>query len=119
MHAARKAAWNSAVSSSYGSGGLRSAPPPNQALLVVRKRVFMCTAGTCGLAMCATRLMPVAVKPGVSSLAPWIVCAKPGANSPETVETLTPTFSNTLPFITPRTPPPPSLASVVSRFHGT
>ena len=37
----------------------------------------MCTAGTCGLAMCATRLMPVAVKPGLSS-APCIVAANSG-----------------------------------------
>jgi hypothetical protein len=39
-----------------------------------------------------------------SSAAPWIVWAKSGAKAPPTVETLTPTFSNTLPFITPRTP---------------
>ena len=68
--------------------------------------MFMCTAGTCGLAMCATRLMPVAKKRG-SSPAPWIVLANSPSNVPPTVETLTPTFSNTLPFITPRTPPPP------------
>jgi hypothetical protein len=30
-----------------------------------------------------------------------------GLNVPWTVETLTPTFSNTLPFIRPCTPPPP------------
>ena len=36
---------------------------------VMKGRVFMCTAGTCGLAMCATRLMPVAKKRG-SSAAP-------------------------------------------------
>ena len=51
--------------------GVRSAPPPNQRLVVTRKRVFMCTAGTCGFAMCATRLMPVAKKRG-SSPAPWM-----------------------------------------------
>jgi len=94
------------------------APPPNQALLVVRNRVFMCTAGTCGLAMCATRLMPVAVKPGASGLAPLIVAANCGAKVPCTVETFTPTFSNTRPFITARTPPPPSLSSSVWRSHG-
>ena len=33
--------------------------------------------------------------------------ANSGANAPPTVETLTPTFSNTLPVIWPRTPPPP------------
>jgi hypothetical protein len=49
------------------------------------------------------------------SLAPLIVSAKPGAKSPETVETLTPTFSNTRPFMTPRTPPPPCSSPSVSR----
>ena len=68
--------------------------------------------------MCATRLMPVAVKPGFSSSAPWIVAAKSGANAPWTVETLTPTFSNTLPFITPRTPPPGSALPSSARLHG-
>src|SRR3546814_5886641 len=65
--------------------------------------LFICTAGTCGFAICATRLIPVAKKRG-SSPAPWIDCAKSGANWPPTVETLTPTFSNTCPVITPRTP---------------
>ena len=50
---------------------MRSAPPPNQRFVVARKRVFMCTAGTCGFAICATRLIPVAKKLG-SSPAPWI-----------------------------------------------
>src|SRR6185503_10141393 len=87
--------------------GLRSAPPPNQRFVVARKRVFIWTAGTCGLAMWATRLMPVAKKLGSCS-APWMVAANSGLKRPPTVETLTPTFSNTLPFISPRTPPPPS-----------
>jgi coproporphyrinogen III oxidase len=71
--------------------GERTAPTPNQRLMGVRKRVFMCTAGTCGLAMCATRLMPVAKKLG-SSAAPGMLRANSGANWPPTVETLTPTF---------------------------
>ena len=66
----------------------------------------MWTAGTCGLAMWATRLMPVAKKLGSSS-APGMVAANSGEKRPPTVETLTPTFSNTAPFICPRTPPPP------------
>src|SRR5438309_418156 len=61
--------------------GLRSAPPPNQRLVVVRKRVFMCTAGTCGFAMWATRLMPVAKKRGSSS-APGMDLANSGLNCP-------------------------------------
>ena len=68
----------------------------------------MWTAGTCGFAMCATRLIPVAVNAGFSGSAPFIVLAKSALNVPPTVETLTPTFSNTLPFIRPCTPPPPS-----------
>ena len=64
---------------------MRSAPPPNQRLVVVRKRVFMWTAGTCGLAMCATRLIPVAKKRGSSS-APWMVAANSGGiNTTETL----------------------------------
>ena len=39
-----------------------------------------------------------------------MVAANSGLNRPPTVETLTPTFSNTSPFITPRTPPPPGRA---------
>ena len=34
-------AWKSAVSSSMGSGGFKSAPPPNQRFVVHRKRVFI------------------------------------------------------------------------------
>ena len=40
----------------------------------------MWTAGTCGLAICATRLMPVAKKRGSSS-APWMVCGEFGAEA--------------------------------------
>src|SRR3712207_5172238 len=65
--------------------GLRSAPPPNQRRVVVRKRVFMWTAGTCGFAMCATRLMPVAKKLGSSS-APGMLFANSGEKRPATVE---------------------------------
>src|SRR6266568_4233223 len=51
------AAWNAIVSSSCwvrrrSSTGVRSAPPPNHALVVTTKRVFMCTAGTFGLRIC-------------------------------------------------------------------
>ena len=100
-----------------GIAGLRSAPPPNQRLVVVRKRVFIWTAGTCGLAMCATRLIPVAKKLG-SSAAPGMLAANSGLNRPPTVETLTPTFSNTLPAICPRTPPPPGPPEASVRSHG-
>ncbi len=77
----------------------------------------MCTAGTCGLAMCATRLMPVAKKSGSSS-APGICFANSGEKRPPTVETLTPTFSNTVPVICPRTPPPPGVPSSSIRSQG-
>ena len=51
-------------------GGLRSEPPPNQCATGVQNiRVFMCTAGTWGFCMWATRLMPEAQKVG-SSLSP-------------------------------------------------
>ncbi len=77
----------------------------------------MWTAGTCGLAMWATRLMPVAKKLGSSS-APGMLLANSGLNAPPTVETLTPTFSNTLPVIWPRTPPPPGSPDASVRSHG-
>ena len=67
--------------------------------------------------MCATRLIPVAKNRGSSS-APWMLAANSGEKRPPTVETLTPTFSNTLPVICPRTPPPPGLPSVSVRSHG-
>ena len=47
------------------STGVRSAPPPNHALVVTTKRVFMCTAGTCGLRRCAISEMPEAQKRGI------------------------------------------------------
>ena len=77
----------------------------------------MWTAGTCGFAMCATRLIPVAKKLGSSS-APWMLAANSGEKRPPTVETFTPTFSKTLPFICPRTPPPPGAPSGSVRSHG-
>ena len=77
----------------------------------------MWTAGTCGLAIWATRVMPVAKKRG-SSPAPWMVAANSSVKRPPTVETLTPTFSNTSPFISPRTPPPPGEPSGSSRSQG-
>ena len=70
------------------------------------KRVFMCTAGTCGLCGCAISEMPEAQKRGSSS-APGISLRNSGANSPCTVEQCTPTFSNTRPRIIAITPPPP------------
>ena len=94
--------------------GLRSAPPPNhQAAGVQNIRVFMCTAGVSGERMWATRLIPLAQKrgssarPGISFRAVRLACAR-GSRRPWTVETLTPTFSNTRPRITAMTPPPPS-----------
>ena len=51
------------LGSRRSSTGVRSAPPPNQALVVTTKRVFMCTAGTCGLRRCAISEMPEAQKP--------------------------------------------------------
>ena len=50
--------------------------------------------------------MPLAQKRGSVS-APGICARNSGLNSPHTVETLTPTFSNTRPRITLITPPPP------------
>ena len=80
--------------------GVRSAPPPNQALVVTTKRVFMWTAGTCGFCGCAISEMPEAQKCGSAS-APGISLRNSGANSPCTVETWTPTFSNTRPASSP------------------
>ena len=61
-------------------------------------RVFMCAGGTWGERGWATSEMPLAQKRG-SSAAPGICAANSGASSPHTVETLTPTFSNTRPRI--------------------
>ena len=58
--------------------------------------------------------MPLAQKRG-SSAAPGIWARKSVLNSPDTVETLTPTFSNTRPRIRLITPPPPSPPSSVGR----
>ncbi len=78
----------------------------------------MWTAGTCGLAMWATRLIPVAKKRGCFSSAPKIDLANSGEKVPPTVETFTPTFSKTLPFIWLRTPPPPADSVSSGRSHG-
>ena len=67
----------------------------------------MCTAGTLGERRCATSEMPVAKKRGSCS-APGICLRNSGLNSPNTVETLTPTFSNTRPRMTDMVPPPRS-----------
>src|SRR6056297_2012183 len=95
--------------------GLRSDPPPNhQAWGVQNMRVFMCIAGQCGFCICATRLMPEAQKrgsafmPGIPLRAAIAFWAR-SPSVPYTVETLTPTFSNTRPpRITLMRPPPAS-----------
>ena len=105
------AAWKSTVSGSSwvrlrSSTGVRSAPPPNHCRLVTTMRVFMWTAGTCGLCRWAISEMPLAQKRGSSS-APGMSLRNSGENSPWTVEMWTPTFSKTRPFICAMTPPPP------------
>ena len=67
--------------------------------------------------MCAISEMPEAKNRG-SSAAPGISLRNSGANSPNTVETWTPTFSNTRPFIIAMTPPPPGAPLWSVRFHG-
>src|SRR5260370_31852891 len=57
------AAWNAIVSGSswvrrLSSTGVRSAPPPNHALVATTQRVFMGTAGTCGFHKWAIKEMP-------------------------------------------------------------
>ena len=52
------------------------------------------------------------------SAAPGMSLRNSGANSPNTVETWTPTFSNTRPFIIAMTPPPPACAAWSVRFQG-
>ena len=132
------AAWKSMLSGSScvrrrSSTGVRSEPPPNQHLPalppsgllerellalppfgllergfeVTMNRVFICTAGTLGLCGWAISEMPDAQNAGFSS-APGICPRNSGANSPWTVETCTPTFSNTRPAIMAIVPPPPS-----------
>src|SRR5712675_1671258 len=64
------------------STGVRSAPPPNHALVVTTKRVFICTAGTFGLRICAISEMPDAQKRGSSAAAAGLagmVGAVPGS----------------------------------------
>jgi hypothetical protein len=79
------------------STGVRSPPPPNQRREVTIMRVFMWTAGTCGLHGWAISEMPDAQKRGIV-LGAGDLGAEFGANSPWTVETCTPTFSNTRPL---------------------
>ena len=84
--ASRMAPWNASVSGSscvrrQSSTGVRSAPPPNQVLVVATKRVFMCTAGTLGFQGWAITEMPEAQKRG-SAEAPGICLANSGANVP-------------------------------------
>src|SRR3546814_3312137 len=80
-----RGAVKSTVACSTGSIGLRSAPPPNHALVVTMWRVFMCTAGTRGERRCATREIPLAQNRGSSS-APGICRANSGEKRPNTVE---------------------------------
>ena len=96
MNAAWKSAASSTASGASSRIGVRSPPPPNQPFVVTSIRVLKCAAGTRGLRMCATRLMPQAQKRGSCS-APGICARNSGLNSPQTVETFTPTFSNTPP----------------------
>ena len=99
------------------STGVRSAPPPNHALVVTTKRVFMCTAGTLGLCRWAMSEMPDAQNRGSAS-APGISLRNSGANSPNTVETCTPTFSNTRPLSIDMTPPPPGAPAGIGARPG-
>ena len=68
-------------------------------------RVFMWTAGTLGFQGWMISEMPDAQKRGSVS-APGICLRNSGENSPKTVETWTPAFSNTRPCIIDMTPPP-------------
>ena len=54
----------------------------------------------------------------VARSAPLIDAANSGAKVPNTVEVLTPTFSNTRPVINPMTPPPPGAPEGSGRSHG-
>ena len=105
--------------------GLRSDPPPNhQACGVQNIRVFICTAGQCGFCIWATSEMPAAQNlgssrmPGIPLRAAIASCAR-APNVPKTVETFTPTFSNTRPpRITLINPPPASEPSSAVRCVG-
>ena len=66
----------------------------------------MWTAGTSGERMCATTETPLAQK-RPSSAAPATFSRNVSESVPCTVETLTPTFSNTRPRMMDMTPPPP------------
>ena len=100
------------------STGVRSAPPPNHWLVVTTMRVFICTAGTLGFTGWAISEMPDAQKRGSDS-APGIWLRNSGANSPCTVETWTPTFSNTRPRMIAMVPPPVSAWSVEMPYMAT
>ena len=78
----------------------------------------MCTAGTCGLRIWATSEMPLAQKRGSSSAPGTCLARIPATNCPYTVETLTPTFSNTRPRMIDITPPPASSPSLAGRVPG-
>ncbi len=99
------------------STGVRSAPPPNQLRLVTTKRVFMCTAGTCGFQGWAMSDTPEAQKRGSTS-APGICLANSGAKLPCTVEAWMPAFSKTRPCSIAMVPPPPGSPVWSVRFHG-
>src|SRR3546814_18498475 len=91
-----RGAVKSTVACSTGSIGLRSAPPPNHALVVTMWRVFMCTAGTRGERRSATREIPLAQNRGFSS-ATGIFRANYCEKPPNTVGQFPPPFSNTPP----------------------
>ena len=99
------------------STGVRSEPPPNHALVVTTKRVFICTAGTFGLRICAISEIPDAQNRG-SSAAPGICARNSGANSPCTVEQCTPTFSNSRPCIMRHHAAASGLAGMVGAVPG-
>ena len=75
------ARWKASVSSSLGYIGVRSPPPPNQALDVTINRVFICAAGTSGERMWDTSEMPDAQNRGSSS-APGMFFRNSSENSP-------------------------------------
>ena len=97
--------------------GLRSAPPPNQLSVVTIMRVFICTAGTCGILHMGDQADAGGPEARILA-APFTCLAKSGEKAPCTVETCTPTFSNSRPRIMPITPPPWSSPGAAGRLPG-
>ena len=100
------------------SVGVRSAPPPNQVLVVRTRRVFICTVGTCGLQGWAITETPAAQKRG-SFAAPGIWPANSSGKAPWTVEQCAPIFSNRRPRSIAIRPPPPGAPLGSVRSHGS